>query len=91
MATDPSRLLVAILGEARDRRLLEPLLKENWLPDALALGGRAAYLWCSTGILNSRIPPAIDRVLGDAVTSRNWATILKLHALVDAGSGDRRR
>jgi uncharacterized protein (DUF1697 family) len=40
-----------------------------------------AYLWCPEGILASRLPEAVGRVLGDAVTTRNWSTMTKLLAL----------
>jgi uncharacterized protein (DUF1697 family) len=81
VANDPSRLLVAFLRDPSDRRKLEPLMKQTWTPEAFALGTRVAYLWCPTGIIASRLGEAVNRVLGDAVTARNWATVLKLHAL----------
>lgn len=80
---EPSRFLVAVLATAADRRKLEPLAKEDWAPEALALGKRAAYLWCAGGILESRLLEAVGRATGDAVTTRNWATITKLHALAN--------
>jgi uncharacterized protein (DUF1697 family) len=81
VADDPSRLLVAVLSNPADRPKLEPLLKQDWAPDVLAIGARVAYLWCPEGMLASRLAEAVSRVLGDAVTSRNWATMMKLHAL----------
>lgn len=81
IADDPSRLLVAVLRNSADRKKLEPLLKLDWSLEVLALGERVAYLWCAEGILASRLAEAVGRTLGDAVTMRNWATILKLHAL----------
>jgi uncharacterized protein (DUF1697 family) len=81
IADDPSRLLVGVLSDPADRARLEPLLEHDWAPDALALGRRVAYMWCAGGILESRLAQAVGRALGGAVTSRNWATILKLHAL----------
>jgi uncharacterized protein (DUF1697 family) len=81
VATDPSRLLVAFLNDPAHLSRLEPLLVHDWSPDALALGQRVAYLWCAGGILASRLLQAVGRALGDAVTTRNWATVLKLHAL----------
>jgi uncharacterized protein (DUF1697 family) len=81
IASDPSRLLVAVLNNKADRKRLEPLLKQDWAPDVLAIGERVAYVWCSEGILASRLLESIGRVLRDAATTRNWATILKLHAL----------
>jgi uncharacterized protein (DUF1697 family) len=83
VADNPSRLLVAILLNKADRRRLEPLAKQEWTPEALALGTHAAYLWCAEGILASRLLEAVGRALGDAVTTRNWATMTKLQALAD--------
>jgi uncharacterized protein (DUF1697 family) len=81
IADNPSRLLIAVLNDKADRMRLEPLLKEDWTPDALAVGQRVAYMWCAGGLLESRLADRVGRVLRDAVTTRNWATILKLHAL----------
>jgi uncharacterized protein (DUF1697 family) len=81
---DPSRLLVAVLADPEGLRLLAPLTEEDWHPEALALGTRVAYLWCPAGVLESRLPNAIGRALGDAVTTRNWATMTKLDALLKA-------
>src|SRR5207245_7085563 len=67
-----SDLLVAFLRDPSDRRKLEPLTKQHWAPEVLALGTRVAYLWCPEGILASRLAEAANRVLGDAVTARNW-------------------
>ncbi len=82
VATNPSRLLVTVLADPADRRRLTPLLKQRWAPDALALGSRVAYLWCRDGILESPLPEAVSKALGEAVTSRNWGTMTKLHALL---------
>lgn len=87
MATDPSRLLVAILSNPADRHRLEPLCHQPWQPEAFALGRWSAYLWCPDGVLASRAAAAMGNLLGDAVTTRNWSTITKLHALAsDAGA-----
>jgi uncharacterized protein (DUF1697 family) len=79
---DPSRLLVTVLYDPADRRKLEPLVDQDWGTGRLALAGRVAYVWCPDGVLQSKLPDATARVLRDAATSRNWATMLKLHALV---------
>lgn len=83
VATDHSRLLVAVPGAAADVSRLEPLLLQEWAPEALALGRRAAYVWCPDGVITSRLAQTVGRTLKDAVTTRNWATMLKLHALVE--------
>jgi len=82
IADDPSRLLVAVLGDPADRPKLKPLLKEDWAAEVLAIGTRVAYLWCPDGILASRLAEAVNRVLGDGVTARNWATMLKLQSAI---------
>ena len=82
VATDHSRLLVAVPGDAAEISRLEPLSREKWAPEALALGRHAAYLWCPEGFIGSRVREAADRVLKDGFTTRNWATLLKLHALL---------
>jgi uncharacterized protein (DUF1697 family) len=83
VADNPSRLLVAVLSHPADRSKLEPLRKQDWANEALAIGDRVAYLWCPDGILASRLLESLARALGDAVTSRNWATVLKLHDMAN--------
>ena len=83
VADDPSRLMVAVLRNPADRRKLAPLTKQDWGAEVLAIGTRVAYLWCAEGILASRLAEAVSRVLGDAVTSRNWSTVQKLFALAE--------
>jgi uncharacterized protein (DUF1697 family) len=80
-ASGPSRLLVTVLADPADREKLEPLARQEWAPERIALGTRVAYLWCPDGVLASRLPEAVGRVLGDAVTTRNGSTVTKLHAL----------
>jgi len=87
IATDPSRLFVAFLADPTYRARLEPLSHRPWAPEALAVGAHVAYLWCPDGLLESRLPEAVGRVLGDAVTIRNWATTTKIHALTREEQG----
>lgn len=81
LATNPSRLLVTVLGNRADRARLAPLLRERWAPEALALGARVSYQWCPGGILASPVAKAVNKVLGEHSTARNWSTFLKLHEL----------
>jgi uncharacterized protein (DUF1697 family) len=78
--TDHARHLVAFVAHAKHLEPLRPMLKESWKPDALAITERAAYLWCATGILDGKVNPAFNRKAGATVTTRNWATVLKLQA-----------
>lgn len=82
---DPSRLLVVFLGNPESRSLLEPLLEKEWNPEVLVLGVNAAYLWCPDGLLASRMAKAVGQVLGKNTTTRNWATVRKIHGLASNG------
>jgi uncharacterized protein (DUF1697 family) len=86
-ARDPSRLLLAFLADPADRPKLAPLAEQDWTPEAFAIGDRAAYLWCPDGVIASRLAKALDRALGDAVTTRNQATVAKVLALADEMRG----
>lgn len=80
VAKDPARHLVAFVAQPSSLIPLRMLLKESWAPDALAIGSKAAYLWCAAGVLDSRLSQMFARQAGETVTTRNWATVLKLHA-----------
>lgn len=83
-STDHARLLVFVLEQPELRALLDPLAERAWTPEALALGARAAYVWCPQGVLDSAAAAAVGKQLGDKTTSRNWNTLCKLHALCAA-------
>src|SRR5262245_1066947 len=85
VAKDPSRHMIAFLKDPADRKRLTPMSKEDWSPEVFALGKRVAYFWCPEGILESRIAKAIDRSLGDRVTTRNWTTLNKLSVIAWKG------
>lgn len=82
VADNPSRLMLSILASPADRGRLTPLLTQKWGRETLALGSRVAYIWCPDGILESKLSVAVSKALGEAVTTRNWATTLKIHALL---------
>ncbi len=69
------------------RGRLEPLLKQEWAPEALALGARVAYLWCPDGVIASRCRRPSGALWATSVTSRNWTTMTKLQALAAEGQG----
>jgi uncharacterized protein (DUF1697 family) len=91
LADNHSRLHVAMLYDANAATALRPLLKMPWTPEALALGPRAAYVWCPEGVIDSQVLKALGRVVGDGVTVRTWNTVLKLHALASSAAGAGRR
>jgi len=83
VATDHARLIVFLLGAAVQRDKLAALDSRDWGCERLALGERAAYVWCPEGMLLSAAATSLGRLLGDGTTSRNWNTLLKLQALCD--------
>lgn len=81
--TEPSRFLVAFLNNPADRKRLASIAAQDWAPEAFATGARVAYFWCPAGQLESPLAEAVNRELRDAATTRNWATVTKLQALVE--------
>jgi uncharacterized protein (DUF1697 family) len=80
-STDHSRLVVFTLATSVQCKLVAPLAEQDWSPGALAIGKRAVYVWCPSGVLDSAAAAAVNKLLGDTTTARNWNTLCKLHAL----------
>jgi uncharacterized protein (DUF1697 family) len=92
VATDPSRLLAAFTADAGDLRALASIVPLISPPEGFHLGKHAAYLWCPNGILQSRAAEALLGKLGRAATTRNWATVAKISALLQkAAAGKQSR
>jgi len=81
VATDPSKMLIAVLQDRATAARLAAMQAQTWAPDAFAVGERCAYLWCSQGVLDSKVQIAFTKAIGDAATARNAATIGKLLAM----------
>ncbi|MGR4877078.1 DUF1697 domain-containing protein [Pseudoxanthomonas sp. LARHCG66] len=82
-ADDPSRLLVAFVQDAGVLPALSAIAPLVVPPEQFRVGREAAYLHCAGGILESRAAEALLGKAGKAATTRNWATVLKLQALVE--------
>ncbi len=83
-AQDPSKLLVAMTGDAKSLATAAPLARGRWGAEKVHVGKHAAYLWCANGILESKVAAALLCGLEESGTTRNWATLGKIHALMDA-------
>jgi hypothetical protein len=46
------------------------------------VGKDAAYVWCPNGSLESKAGVAVMSSLGESCTTRNWATMQKIDALL---------
>jgi uncharacterized protein (DUF1697 family) len=88
-ATEHSRLLVALAQDNRalaGLRALRALLAEG---EEFLLGDCAAYLYCAQGSARSRAAAALLGRFGASLTTRNWRTVLRLHALAHHHSAAR--
>jgi len=83
-AQDDSHLLVMFVQEASDLPKLKALGKTDWSPEVLAVGAHAGWLWCPGGLAASPLVTAVGKALGPVGTGRNWATVLKLQAMVES-------
>lgn len=81
-ADDPSRLLVAITATQAALQAAAAIVAADG--EQFVVTPHAAYLWCGNGILESRAAVQLLKQLGEAGTTRNWATVQKLHALAQA-------
>ena len=82
IATDHSRLLVAMANETKSIAALAKFTEVRWGEERVHVGKHAAYLWCAHGILESKAASALLTELADLGTTRNWATMQKIHALM---------
>lgn len=76
-----SRLVVVFANAPDALTALATLAERVSPPERFVLGSDAAYLYCANGILQSKAAEALLGKAGRSVTTRNWATLLKLNAL----------
>lgn len=81
---DQSRFLVAFGRDEAALESLRPLRALAGEGELFAVTAHAAYLHCPGGLLESRVGEAMLGKAGRGVTSRNWATVLKIGALLAA-------
>ena len=79
--SDHSRFLVAFVQEPKALAGLASIERLVAPPEEFGIGSQAAYLLCAAGILESKAGEALLGKVGQSVTTRNWATVLKLQAL----------
>jgi uncharacterized protein (DUF1697 family) len=82
LATDHSKLLVAMTNDAKALAALKPLAKSEWGAESIHIGKHAGYVWCANGILESKAAVALLKNLKETGTTRNWATLIKIHTLL---------
>jgi uncharacterized protein (DUF1697 family) len=80
--SDPSRLLVAFTQESKALTALSSLAPQASPFEQFAVGKHAAFLHCPEGIVQGKVGTALLGKSGQSVTTRNWATCLKLYTLL---------
>lgn len=80
------RVLVAFVQEPKSLAGLAVIEALAGPREQFAIGRLAAYLYCASGILASKAAEALLGKTGSPVTTRNWATVLKLQALVNGNT-----
>ena len=82
VAKDHTRLFAAFVTDPADVSKVKPLLKQQWKPEVITVGPGVVYIWCPNGLLESKAYVAVGKALGDGHTVRNWATVMKLAAMI---------
>jgi len=81
---DPARLHVGFLTAPPTLAAFDRIDRDAFLPERVALHGDHVYLELPNGMGRARLPSAVDRALGGAVTVRNWKTTSRLAELARA-------
>ncbi len=82
---DHSKYLVVFAAEEEALLELSPLQELAQAPERFIVTKVAAFLHCPAGVLQSRVGEALLGKADKRVTTRNWATVMKLATLVGAG------
>jgi len=80
-AANHSQLLVVFAQSTATLSELGAVESLVVLPERFLVGQCAAYLHCASGILESKAGEALLGKAGKSITTRNWATVLKLQAM----------
>ena len=87
LASEPARLLVAVTDQPTVLASLKTLAAKSWGAERVHVGKHAVYVWCADGILESQALTAVMKGLAGAGTTRNWATLGKIHDLLAETDG----
>jgi len=78
-----SRLLVGFASDPASLAALKDLGSLVMAPERLHVGRHGLYLWCPNGVSQSDVGKLLLGRRGREITTRNWATVGKLIALVE--------
>jgi len=78
-----SRLLVGFASDPASLAALKDLAALAKAPERMHVGRHALFLWCPKGVSESAVGKLLIGRRGREITTRNWATLTKLIALVE--------
>ena len=81
-ATNPSKYFVNFPLDPGFLRDLDALPSSTPSGEDLVVTSRAAYLWCPEGLSKGALAAQLMKIARDRATTRNWATVQKIHALL---------
>lgn len=81
-ASDHSKFVVVFAADVETLQGLVKFQDLAQLPERFVVEKQAAYLHCPDGLLKCRVGEALLGKAGKSVTTRNWATVLKLQARI---------
>lgn len=85
IADDDAKRAVGFLAGKPSPKAVKALDSDEFSPEQFAVVGSELYLWCPNGLGRSKLAAAPwHRRLGVPLTVRNWRTVTKLLAMLDA-------
>ena len=82
-AAQPKDTCVTFLSQVPAFEVLAPLEATDWLPEQYLVDGPEIYAWYPNGQGRSALATAVGKLkLAGTVTTRNFNTVLKLHAML---------
>jgi uncharacterized protein (DUF1697 family) len=82
LARDPAKHLIGFFSGDPHPDGLRALGERDLAPDVMRVQGRHVYLWCPRGVNDSAFARLNwEKLLGVAVTMRNWNTAIRLREL----------
>jgi len=79
----PNTLHVAFLATIPPKPDLDALERIRAASERFQLAGNVLYLHAPDGVGRSKLAACMERLLGVAMTSRNWNTVRKLKEMID--------
>ena len=84
-AVSPTSLFVTFLSQSPSASSLAPLMGKSWDPDAFVVSNTEIFALHPRGLSQSALAVALGKLrVEGTVTTRNWNTVCRLHAMVNS-------